>query len=261
MSVISNNSDDQTLLLKTINDSLVVKTHFQLFSWLQGSLQHFLPHDILVSAWGDFSLGLIYLDIVALDPLIKTSNINEKLIEPKILSLFDLWQSHNNLPLTINIEDDYFNLNEALKSDGKDDALEHKEAHRMQAALLHGVKDNRGSYDCLYIMLSANSIPVEAKAQMRIFMPLIDCAFRQIQLLETNTEQEPTHEKLSDKQLTKRECDLMDLVDKGASNDEIAADLDISIYTVKNHLQRVYKKLDANNRLQAGFKYRTLKSS
>ena len=38
---------------------------------------------------------------------------------------------------------------------------------------------------------------------------------------------------------------------KGRSNREIAANLGISPFTVKKHLENAYRKLDVHNRLQA----------
>lgn len=253
------NNNDNELLLKTINDSLVVKSHFQLFSWLQGSVQHFLPHDILISAWGDFSLGLIYIDVVALHPLIRTNNIDKTLFEPKIIELFGLWQSHNNQPLLLNIEDGYLNIGDAIKMAQTNDDLGHQNINEMNAAILHGVKDNRGSYDCLYIMLSEKSIPVESKSKMAIFMPFIDCAFRQILQLDNDDPADSIVDTSVSPNLTAREVEIMDLIREGKSNDEVSNDLDISIFTVKNHLQRIYKKLDVINRSQATYKYRSFK--
>ena len=37
----------------------------------------------------------------------------------------------------------------------------------------------------------------------------------------------------------------------GKTNDEIGSILDISTFTVKNHLQRIFKKIDVVNRSQA----------
>jgi DNA-binding CsgD family transcriptional regulator len=48
-----------------------------------------------------------------------------------------------------------------------------------------------------------------------------------------------------------RELEIMDWVRKGKTNQEIGMILNISVFTVKNHLQRVFKKLDVLNRAQA----------
>jgi DNA-binding NarL/FixJ family response regulator len=51
-------------------------------------------------------------------------------------------------------------------------------------------------------------------------------------------------------QLTKRECDVFSLVMEGLSTKEIAAQIHMSEPTVKQHLTRLFKKFDANNRSQ-----------
>ncbi|HEY6329771.1 MAG TPA: response regulator transcription factor [Blastocatellia bacterium] len=52
-------------------------------------------------------------------------------------------------------------------------------------------------------------------------------------------------------ELTQRQRQLMSLVAMGLSNKEIAANLNLSEFTVKNHIYRVMKQVDAQNRHQA----------
>lgn len=51
--------------------------------------------------------------------------------------------------------------------------------------------------------------------------------------------------------LTMREIEVLGWVHKGKSNPEIGQILDLSALTVKNHLQKIYRKLQVNNRVQA----------
>jgi DNA-binding NarL/FixJ family response regulator len=48
--------------------------------------------------------------------------------------------------------------------------------------------------------------------------------------------------------LSEREADVMELIAQGAANGEIARQLFISEKTVKNHINRIFAKLHANNR-------------
>jgi DNA-binding NarL/FixJ family response regulator len=52
-------------------------------------------------------------------------------------------------------------------------------------------------------------------------------------------------------ELTQRQRQLMSLVAMGQSNKEIATNLNLSEFTVKNHIYRVMKQLDAQNRHEA----------
>jgi DNA-binding NarL/FixJ family response regulator len=52
-------------------------------------------------------------------------------------------------------------------------------------------------------------------------------------------------------QLSKRECEVLDLLCIGCSNAEIAEKLGISASTVKNHLRTTYLKLGASSRCEA----------
>jgi two-component system response regulator DegU len=51
--------------------------------------------------------------------------------------------------------------------------------------------------------------------------------------------------------LTYRQLELMDLVARGMSNKEIAANLHLSEFTVKNHMRRIMKQVDADDRHEA----------
>src|SRR6202000_2563019 len=52
-------------------------------------------------------------------------------------------------------------------------------------------------------------------------------------------------------ELTQRQRQLMSLVAMGMSNKEIAANLNLSEFTVKNHIYRVMKQVDADTRQEA----------
>ncbi len=53
---------------------------------------------------------------------------------------------------------------------------------------------------------------------------------------------------------TQREVEVLNLLFEGLNNREIALKLNISIHTVKSHLESIYPKLGVNNRLRAVIK-------
>lgn len=52
-------------------------------------------------------------------------------------------------------------------------------------------------------------------------------------------------------ELTRREMEVLKLIAEGLFNKEIAAKLDISERTVKNHVSNIFKKIDVSDRTQA----------
>jgi len=57
--------------------------------------------------------------------------------------------------------------------------------------------------------------------------------------------------------LTRREQQLVQMIGRGSTNKEIAAELNISEQTVKNHIHRMLRKVGVRNRLQAVETFRT----
>jgi DNA-binding CsgD family transcriptional regulator len=56
---------------------------------------------------------------------------------------------------------------------------------------------------------------------------------------------------ISELELSKRELDVLGLMAQGHSNEEIAAELFVSLSTVKSHNQNLFVKLDVKRRTQA----------
>ena len=69
----------------------------------------------------------------------------------------------------------------------------------------------------------------------------------------------PNENLISQFELSKRELEILSLLVKGFSNQEIAESLFISISTVKTHNQKLFEKLDVNSRLKAVEKAKRLR--
>ena len=59
------------------------------------------------------------------------------------------------------------------------------------------------------------------------------------------------HADTSEALLSARETEILRWVAMGKTNPEIGSILGISVFTVKNHVQRILRKLDVTNRTQA----------
>jgi transcriptional regulator EpsA len=228
-------------------ESLTVRRHFQMLQWLQGELQHFVPHEALVAAWGDFSLGLVHYDIISSLPGVRTTDMADCDISPLICSLFNHWVTKGVSAYTTK-----FINGSACEIPGGKGGL-HPKLRDMRTALVHGIRDERGRHDCLYVALHSRNIPVGSGKMLELLLPYIDTALRQVSHLPTQgqVDQSTETEEVLDQGLSAREMEIMSWVRKGKTNHEIGMILDISEFTVKNHLQRIFRKLNVINRAQA----------
>lgn len=60
--------------------------------------------------------------------------------------------------------------------------------------------------------------------------------------------------------ITNRESGILQLLQKGFSNEKISKETGISVNTVKYHLKCIYKKLQVGNRVEAINKFREFDS-
>ena len=70
-------------------------------------------------------------------------------------------------------------------------------------------------------------------------------------LIEESPQKEPTSKLDLPVPLSPREVEVLELLARGQSNQQIATHLSISMSTVKNHVHQVIKKLEVSDRVQA----------
>lgn len=63
--------------------------------------------------------------------------------------------------------------------------------------------------------------------------------------------EQPSTASAHGQQLSRRECDVMQLIERGLSNKEIARELCRSVSTVKHHVHHILEKLELSRRTQA----------
>jgi DNA-binding CsgD family transcriptional regulator len=66
---------------------------------------------------------------------------------------------------------------------------------------------------------------------------------------------------LQSRGLSAREVEILQWVALGKTNPEIGKILKISEFTVKNHMQRIFKKMDVSNRAQAVGRFKAMVSN
>ena len=151
----------QVDLLHIIHQSVRIRRHIDLFLWLNGELQRFLPHEILIVAWGDFSRGNLLFDVISPIPGVRTHRLSSELMIPFVTQLFDAWVERGGAPYVLQSSNGFALGQEALE------CLPIRAVRNMRAAVVHGVKDLRGKHDCLYVSLAA-SPPSDGDSRQKI---------------------------------------------------------------------------------------------
>ena len=110
---------------------------------------------------------------------------------------------------------------------------------------------------CGYVLKDASALEIvaairrvgrgEAVCPPNLCMVLIEYVWT----MQRRLTESPDRTKATENRLTHRQVQLMNLVASGLSNKEIAATLNLSQFTVKNHLRRVMRQVEATNRYDA----------
>lgn len=248
-------ANESERFLRIISQTLRIKRHYELFQLLQGEVQYFIPHQILISAWGDFGGSSLKLDVISAIPGVRTGRLNGCDIASLLKELYVRWLAHGRQPVLLNNF-----LNERLTCSPCNCAL-HQALQGMESVLVHGVHDVRDGFDSLYLALNPGSIVNGSNVERFRFLvdPIIaqiDAAFRRVAGLKRPGD--AAHRQASSRSdgLSGREEEVLKWVSEGRTNAAISEILSISAFTVKNHLQRIMKKLGAANRTEAVAKYR-----
>ena len=243
---------------QVVTRSVDIRTHYDLLAWLQGDMQRYLPHDILIATWGNFDLGSLQHDVVSTLNGVRSNDADTDTVTPLMRKLHASWTELGRKPFALNTHQTHTLLGDCGLNNAVGDALQ-----TMRGAIVHGINDERGSHHCLYVGFSARCVFGEVECgAMAAVLPYVDTALRQV----THLPHQSRHRRRSADlvgnptepacNLSERESEVMRWVAHGKTNPEIAMILDISAFTVKNHMQRVFKKLDVTNRAQAVSKFR-----
>jgi transcriptional regulator EpsA len=239
--------------LRIISQAARIRRHYELFQLLQGEIQYFIPHQILICAWGDFGGPNLNLDVVSAIAGVRTDTLSGCRIETLLKRLYSRWLARGRQPMLID------GAAAEIRTFPACVCALHKSLQRMRSILVHGIHDARDGTDSLYLAAHEDSIVNESEIERVQFVigsviTQIDVAFRRVTGLKSLGT--TANEGLG--ALSAREKEVLAWVSEGRTNREISTALAISTFTVKNHVQRIIKKLGATNRTEAAAKYRRM---
>lgn len=233
-------------LFEVIQKSYGIEKHLDFFNWLKDDVNPVLPHDVLLAAWGDFEKGDLHYDV--------SSNIDglttQRLIDaPGIVSylmtnLFKRWEDNDDKWFVIN-NFDAAGIHAQSPTPFTSNLIE------MHSLLVYGVRDQRGKHDCIYVFFEKEKMFNIKHSILGLLMPHLDAALRRVEYIEPNASEQEMLESVALGSLSDREHEILHWVRSGKTNIEIGMILSISANTVKNHLKRIFQKLDVSCRAQA----------
>lgn len=230
-------------LLLNLEGALRVRARHQLFSWAQGALQNLVPHDLLVCALCHDGPALRYVDSFSIAP-VEPAHFNELFRHDDSLvpALFKAWEENQCQPVFLDAAEGSPYAGGALA----------REVARLGASRIvaHGTHDAAGRVSSLYTFACRPGAAVPRQAhRVELVVPFLHAAWMRTQV---NWQAPGQGVKQAEAGLiTAREREVLEWIYRGKSNIEVGMILGISPLTVKNHVQKILRKLNVLNRTQA----------
>jgi transcriptional regulator EpsA len=237
-------------LLVNIEAAVKVNRRSDFFSWVQGVFQGILAHEVLICALAEPGSRAYRMEWMSSQP-IEESRFAElsAMGDGLVHRLISFWERSGRRPLMLdtNTPVDWFGRS----------LVEDIVRLELENVLAHGVPDAEGRASGFFSFSRvAGSIHSAQAVTLELITPYLHAAWARANCAPGNEVQPgnmPAREIL-----TVREAEILNWVEQGKSNGEIALILSISHLTVKNHVQKILRKLKVQNRAQAVAKGITL---
>jgi len=232
-------------LLLNIDASLRVHARHQFFTWTQGLLQNMIKHELLICALRNGEPLLFHVDSFAAAP-----------VEPGPFS--EMFRRDTSLvPHLIKTwEDNYFHpvFVDAGNASQFAQVPLARELTRIgtSGVLAHGTYDVFGKVASFFVFGSKpGTVAARQSYFAELLVPFLHLAWVRTQVTRPAAEGGRGASPSAPALLTLREQEILRWIHLGKSNIEIGAILGISPLTVKNHVQKILRKLNVQNRAQA----------
>ncbi|HET7366697.1 MAG TPA: XrtB/PEP-CTERM-associated transcriptional regulator EpsA [Burkholderiales bacterium] len=239
-------------IVLNLDASLRVHARAHFFSWTQGLLQSLIRHELLICT---LCLGK--------PPAFRADGFSMTTPEPNLFSdiflrdtavaptLLKAWEERRYQPVIIDVGPTAAGASPAaspaLGSGGFTRELERLGATQL---LVHGIHDAEGRATSLFVFACRPASASQRQAYLvQLLAPSLHAAWVRTQL--TKRAETGGDKAAGGSVLTVRELDILKWIYLGKSNFEIGAILKISPLTVKNHVQKILRKLNVVNRTQA----------
>jgi transcriptional regulator EpsA len=234
-----------------------VRRRYQFFTWLQGQLDPLLPHTVALCGAYSRARRQLMFEVFNTVPLAPGAQLQLSSPEsPLVQHLAQAWVQGEGRPLIRQLAD----LARAVPG-AEVQALVSAGAERV---LVHGVSlpDRLAEIVTLFVLAGPGQARGNAAGPIDRLLDLavhpMHAAFLRTLSFERELGGQPvrplssaTASTLRTPRVTAREAQILSWVREGMNNQQIGVELGISALTVKNHIQKILRKLGASNRAHA----------
>ena len=231
-------------IVLNLDASLRVHARPHFFSWTQGLLQSLIRHELLICALCNGKPPAFRADGFSMttpDPsTFSDLFLRDAAVAPTLLKA---WEERRYQPVIF----------DCSPSNPLGNGAFTRELDRLGAnqLLVHGVHDADGRAISMFIFACRPASVGSRQAYLaQLLVPSLHAAWVRTQL-QRRSESGAGERSQGGNILTVREMDILKWIYLGKSNFEIGAILKISPLTVKNHVQKILRKLNVVNRTQA----------
>ena len=225
--------------------SLKVHTAHQFYCWTQGVLQNLIRHELLICALHKGESSSFHVDsfsTTATQPALINSLFNQD--TTLVPHLIKAWEENHFQPVIRDIRKDSASAESGLVGE-----LKRIDANEF---LAHGTYDAFGKPVSFFIFAcrSGRNLPRQVHLA-KLLVPSLHAAWVHTQFIRPASFESVRSHSGGQDLLTPREQDILGWIYRGKSNIEIGIILGLSPFTVKNHVQKILRRLNVLNRAQA----------
>lgn len=243
-------TDPAEAIVRAAESALAVRRRYQFFVWTQSYLGRLIPHQLAVCGSYDRGSRELMFDVfnsVSLEPALMDALGDARSL--LMQQLQSRWLEAQGKPALVPTAE--LGIVAALAP--LHDALV---VARIAQLLLHGVSrpQRPQEIESFFVFASQDGHGLEAlSGRLELLIPHIHGAWQRVQAVERDVSQAINMDTLPTRvsSVTQREREILGWLREGKSNQQIADQLGISALTVKNHVQKILRKLGAANRAQA----------
>ena len=239
-------------IVQVIESAVDVRRKYQFFVWTQSSFQLLLPHKVAVYGLYDRTRKQVRLEVV--NSILVPSPLLALLTDgqsPLMQHVVNAWINNRGRPLVVHLD--------AMVGRVVAAASESLQAAGFSQLLVHGVsRPQRASeIESLFVFASPGAtVSASHLSYIELLLPHLHTTYLRVQSIErenSDVRSPPVTARsgYSSASISEREEQVLCWVREGMSNQEIGVQLAISPLTVKNHVQKILRKLGASNRAQA----------